>query len=178
MTSKILSLTAALILMGHSTTALAQEFDSEGYYMSPEDILLQEMNDGTRARNARASDALAELQQQRTVTYKKQQEELHAAAEAEEKAQAEAAAQEEESNEEDTGTVDTTKDSDGASIQLTPEELRLFMRLKQPRTLQSTAGLHEGAPLAPSGLPEVATVVILSLAVGWTLWRAKKAEIR
>ncbi len=179
MTSTLLSLTAALILTSHVTPAYAQDADG---YQTPEDILLLQMEEGSFPRNARASDALAERQQQRTNTYAQQQAQLHAAAEAEKEA-AEAASSssvkastDKETPVEDTGK--TTDESGKATITLSPEELRLFLRLTQPKTLPSTAALHEGAPLAPSGLPEVATVIVLALAVGWTLWRAEKGEVR
>jgi hypothetical protein len=150
-------------------------------YQEPEDVLMRDQAAAQIPHNNRAANAAASSQEAARQAAHPVLTTEPGDAQSASSADASSAA---------AGTTDT--DLHGAApaagtdefSSLDPITARFLRRLQNEQTLnlylqqngsESTA-LHSGAPLAGSGPAETASVAALFLAVGWTLWRARRAQ--
>lgn len=176
MMHKQITIWLAALLMLTAAPAVAQEDEELGDApsVSIEDMLLQQALNGERHIDGRMAQRILDMQA-------KMQEEKLAAIEA---ARLEAqnpsvgvshTAAPDEAIPTVSADEDVTVNANGETITLSAQTLRLLSRL-QNRNAYTGAGIHSGAPLAPTGPGTVLAIFVLGLAVGFTYLRAWMLE--
>lgn len=165
-------LTAAILLLGvlSAPAALA--------YTSPEDVLLNK--DLYLPPTARGADDRISQQNRESADRRAREQEILFKEQSSASVAAEAPAEHPGAGDGSATAIDPGSLS-ASDIKLL-STLRLLTRVEQSqrvlqygsRTLQDGTVLHAGAPLAPTGAGSIAAAVLMTGAMAWTLWRAKK----